>query len=92
MPAHWPSSGRIRSAGLLLAVALVGGWSLQGGAAETIRILAAGAAQGVVLRLEPDMAAAAAAKLDAVFDTVGALRAGDPPDSHRMIGIRRVRF
>jgi len=36
--------------------------------------LAAGAAQGAVLRLEPAIAATSRSKLDAVFDTVGALR------------------
>lgn len=50
------------------------GWPVEARATEAVRILAAGAVQGAVLRLEPAIAAASAAKLDAVFDTVGALR------------------
>jgi molybdate transport system substrate-binding protein len=46
--------------------------------------LAAGSVQGAILRLEPAIAAASTTKLDAVFDTVGALRdrvlAGDAAD------------
>jgi molybdate transport system substrate-binding protein len=61
-----------------------GCWSVEGRAAETVRVLAAGAAQGAIVRLEPAIAEASTAKLDAVFDTVGALRdrvlAGDAAD------------
>lgn len=62
------------AAGLLLAVAAVGAPSSPGCSAEAVRILAAGAAQGAIQRLEPAIVAAGQAKLDAVFDTVGALR------------------
>ena len=41
---------------------------------EAVRVFAAGAAQGAVLRLGPAIEAASQTKLDAVFDTVGALR------------------
>lgn len=74
MPPYRLPSGWGSSAGLLLAVALAGGSSLNARAAETIRILAAGAVQGAVLRLEPAITTAASARLDVVFDTVGALR------------------
>jgi molybdate transport system substrate-binding protein len=58
---------------MLLAGAVV--WSSSAAlAAESLRVLAAGAVQGALLQLEPDISAAAGAKLDAVFDTVGALR------------------
>lgn len=42
--------------------------------ADTVRVLAAGATQGVLLRLEADFAAGNRHRLDAAFDTVGALR------------------
>ncbi|MBX9589203.1 MAG: substrate-binding domain-containing protein [Hyphomonadaceae bacterium] len=72
MPKVRLPSERVLAAGLLLAVAVAGSWPAA--ASETVRVLAAGAAQGAVLRLEPALAAASAARLDAVFDTVGALR------------------
>ena len=42
--------------------------------AESVRVLAAGAAQGAIRQLEPAFASATGHKLDAAFDTVGALR------------------
>lgn len=74
MPAYRLPSNRVFAAGLFLAFAASCGWPVGARATETVRILAAGAVQGAVLRLEPAIAAASAAKLDAVFDTVGALR------------------
>ena len=43
-------------------------------AAEPVRILAAGAVQGAVLRLQSDLTTAGAATIEPTFDTVGALR------------------
>lgn len=74
MPAYRLTSDSSRLAGLLLAACIVGGAASPASAAETLRVLAAGAAQGAVLRLKPAIADASRAKLDAVFDTVGALR------------------
>ena len=74
MPRRRPIFGWVRSAGFLLTVVVACGWPIQCLAAETVRILAAGAVQGAILRLEPAIAAAGTAKFDAVFDTVGALR------------------
>jgi len=74
MPANrLPSNGAFATS-LLLTLAVSGGWPMEARAAETNRILAAGAVQGAVLRLEPAIAVASTAKFDAVFDTVGALR------------------
>ena len=84
MPAgRLPSDARC--AGTLLVAAVVAICNLTGAvAAETVRVLAAGAAQGAMHRLEPAIAAATGRKLDAAFDTVGALRdrvlAGDKAD------------
>lgn len=74
MPAHRLPGNRAFAASLLLTFVVSCGWPVEVRATEAVRILAAGAAQGAVLRLEPAIAAASAAKLDAVFDTVGALR------------------
>lgn len=83
MPAFRLPSIAIRATGRLLAVVLAM-CGPAAAAAETLRVFAAGAAQGVLLRLEPELAKAAGAKLDTLFDTVGALRdrvlAGDPVD------------
>ena len=69
MPAYrLPSKGAL-AACMLLMFAAACGWPVEARAAETVRILAAGAAQGAVLRLEPAIAASSTAKLDAVFDT-----------------------
>jgi molybdate transport system substrate-binding protein len=84
MPAFRLPSNRVFAASLVLSLAASCGWPVGARATETVRILAAGAVQGAVLRLEPAIAAAGTAKLDAVFDTVGALRdrvlSGDAPD------------
>lgn len=85
MPAYRLPSNRTFAACLVLALAAAScGWPVGARATETVRILAAGAVQGAVLRFEPAIAAASTAKLDAIFDTVGALRdrvlGGDVPD------------
>lgn len=74
MPEHWRARIGPLAAGLLLAVGAVGASSTAGWAVEAVRILAAGAVQGAIQRLEPTIVAAGQAKLDAIFDTVGALR------------------
>ena len=84
MPVYRLSRDGIIAAGLLLAMVIASGWSAAARGAETMRILAAGAAQGAVLELAPGIAAASQARIDTVFDTVGALRdrvlAGEPAD------------
>jgi molybdate transport system substrate-binding protein len=57
-----------------LLAALAVGISTMPVRAETVRVLAAGAAQGVVRRLEHAFASATGHTLDAIFDTVCALR------------------
>jgi molybdate transport system substrate-binding protein len=55
-----------------------------GARADTVRVLAAGAAQGALLKLEPAFKSATGHTIDGVYDTVGALRdrvlAGDKAD------------
>src|SRR5689334_15641740 len=68
------SGGPSTSLRRLLAAALIVAATGTAAHADTVRLLAAGAAQGVVRRLEPDFSATSGHKLDAVYDTVGALR------------------
>lgn len=55
-------------------LAVVAGLPASALADDMVRVLAAGAVQGAVLRLQSDPATAGAAKIDLMFDTVGALR------------------
>jgi molybdate transport system substrate-binding protein len=70
---------RVPLIGLLAAIV-----SVMPAQAQEVRVLAAGAVQGAIQRLEPFLAAAGGRKLAATFDTVGALRervlAGTPAD------------
>jgi molybdate transport system substrate-binding protein len=84
MPVYRPPGGGL-CAWLTAAVfVLVTSGAAVASEAPSVRILAAGAAQGVLLKLEPAIAAASGHKLDASFDTVGALRdrvlGGEMPD------------
>lgn len=74
MPRVGRQNRRALAAAMIAALALVVGVCREARAEDMVRILSAGAAQGAVQRLEPAVAAAAHAKLDAVYDTVGALR------------------
>ena len=73
MPGYRQPSDWVIVAGFFLA-AVGCGLIVEARAAETVRLFSAGAAQGAILRLEPAIAAASSSKLDAAFDTVGALR------------------
>jgi len=64
-----------RARGWLLVGAMVMNCALTTSAsAETVRVLAAGAAQAAIKQLAPAFASATGHTLDATFDTVGALR------------------
>jgi molybdate transport system substrate-binding protein len=74
MPAfRLPSAVVLAARMIILAAAGLTGPS-QAAAAENLRVLAAGAVQGALLQLQDDIEVATGAKLDAAFDTVGALR------------------
>jgi len=83
---HSRATGAAARRPALLVIAAATALSVAASAtrADTVRIYAAGAAQGVVLRLEPEFAQVSGHRLDTVFDTVGALRqrvlAGETPD------------
>jgi molybdate transport system substrate-binding protein len=65
---------RVPAALILVAGLLVAGSLPKVQAAESVRILAAGAAQAAVMQLQPDIASITQAKVEPLFDTVGALR------------------
>jgi molybdate transport system substrate-binding protein len=72
MPASWQPDAV--GLGLALAAVLLFGQAARASDAAPVRMLAAGAVQGAILKLQPAIIAAAGHKLDITFDTVGALR------------------
>ena len=70
--------------GLILVAGLLWSGPVRASDAPPVRILAAGAVQGAIVKLEPTIAAATGFKLAVTFDTVGAQRdrvlAGEPAD------------
>src|SRR6185312_13579591 len=73
-----PPRARAGMVRVLLAVLLgaLGFFPLMpaGARADMVRVLAAGAAQGALLKLEPAFKSATGHTIDGAFDTVGALR------------------
>ena len=67
------SCRRVRGLPLISAVVMSCAFALPAGA-ETVRVLAAGAAQAAIRQIAPEFAAVTGHTLDATFDTVGALR------------------
>lgn len=74
MPAYRLSRGGVHAGKVLLAAVVAICASAPLVEAESVRVLAAGAAQGAIHKLEPALMVATGHTLEAVFDTVGALR------------------